>query len=84
MLGAQVVLLTIPDPLDTAFFSTIQRAGPVVKLDPQLLRELWDLPADILITINGLKEMSFRLYATSIAPSSPEYEIATLPAGSSL
>lgn len=84
MAGAEVVLFTIPDPLDTAYFSSVQTAGPIVKLDPQLLRELWELPADILITANGLNEISFQLYAASIGPPSREYGIAPLSAGSTL
>jgi hypothetical protein len=83
MTGAEVVLLTIPDPLDTAYFSTIQTAAPIVKLDPQLLREFWGLPADVLITANGLNEIAFQLYAASIGPS-PGNAIAPLPPGSTL
>ena len=68
--GAKVVLLTVPDPLDTAFFSTIQAASPIVKLDSQLLIELWKLRPDDLLTVNGLNDISFQLYAASIGPSS--------------
>ena len=83
MARAEVVLLTIPDPLDTAYFSTIQTAGPIVKLEPQLLRELWHLPADALITANGLNEISYQLYAASIGPSTGD-AISTLSSGATL
>lgn len=82
--GAEVILLTIPDPLDTAYFATVQTAGPILKLDPQLLRELWNLPSDALITANGLNEIAFQLYAASIGPLSSEKGIAPLPPGSTL
>jgi len=68
--GADLLLLTIPDPLDTAYFSTLQTAAEIVKLDPQMLAEFWGLPEDGLITVNGLNEISFQLYAASIGPLS--------------
>lgn len=68
--GARVVLLTVPNPVDTAFFSTIQAAAPIVKLDAQLLIELWNLRPTDLLTVSGLNDISFQLYAASIGPSS--------------
>lgn len=81
--GAEIVLLAIPDPLDTAYFSTIQTAASIVKLDPQLLRELWNLPHNAFVTAVGLNEIGFQVYAASIAPS-PGNAIGPLPAGSVL
>src|SRR5258708_6930644 len=81
--GAEVVVLTIPDPLDTAYFSDIRTAARTVKLDPRLLVELWGLPEDALITVNGLNEISFQLYAASIGPAL-QSAIRHLPSGSML
>ena len=67
--GAEVMLLTVPDPLDTAFFSTIQAAAPIVKLDSQLLLELWNLHPDDLLTVNALNDISFQLYTASVPPA---------------
>jgi hypothetical protein len=79
--GARLVVLTIPNPLDTAHFSKIESASTAVKLDPGLLQELWTLRPDDLITANGLNEISFQVYAASMAGSSA---IQTLPSGSIL
>ena len=67
--GAQVLVLTIPDPLDTAYCSTIETAARLVKLDPSLLRSLWAIGPDDLITVPGLHEMAFQLYAGSVGPT---------------
>ena len=80
--GADVIILTVPDPTDTAHFSTLQAASPIVKLDVSLLMELWNLRTDDLITANGLNEISFQLYAASVAPSGGS--IKPLPPGSVL
>jgi hypothetical protein len=79
--GARVVVLTIPDPTDTAYFSTVESAASLVKLDAPLLLELWRLRPDDLITANGLNEIAFQLNAASIPPASGEL-VAQLPEGS--
>jgi hypothetical protein len=73
--GAEVLLLTIPDPTDTAHFSTLPRAAVVAKLEPELLSELWHLKQDDLITANGLNEIGFQIFGAAIGP---------LPSGSVL
>jgi len=85
--GAAVVVLTIPDPTDTAHFSTIQTAASLVKLEPSLLLELWPLCSGDLITANALNEMAFQLNAASVGPSAggkfePLREGWVLPAAS--
>ncbi|HET9284024.1 MAG TPA: antibiotic biosynthesis monooxygenase [Candidatus Angelobacter sp.] len=70
--GAEVVVLTIPDPFDTAYFSTLHAAASLVKVDVDLLREFWGIQADDLITVNGLNEISYQVYAASIGPASGE------------
>ncbi len=67
--GAEVIVLSIPDPVDTAHFSTLPVAASLVKLDLPLMIELWSLPVDSLITVNGLSEIAAQLYAASVAPA---------------
>jgi hypothetical protein len=69
--GAEVLLITVPNPINTAHFSTIEAAARVVKLDPQLLIESWGLQPDDLITANGLNEISFQIFGGSIGPLQP-------------
>jgi hypothetical protein len=81
--GAEIVLLNIPDPMDTAYFSSIDAAAQIVKLDPRLLSELWTMPADELVTVQGLNEISYQLYSASVGPAS-ESAFVPLPTGSTV
>jgi len=81
--GATVVVLTIPNPADTAYFSSIKSAAALVKLDEPMLLKLWRLRPDDLITVSGLNEIAFQLNAASVAPASGELS-ASLPEGSTL
>ena len=81
--GADVVCLTIPDPISTAYFSTVSTAESIVKLDRQSLLDLWTLQPNDLITANGLNEISFQIYSASIAPA-PATPFSPLPPGSTL
>jgi hypothetical protein len=69
--GAEVLVLTIPDPFDTAHFSNIEAAASIVKVDPPVLRDLWHLPADALITAAGLNEIGFQMFGERIEPLPP-------------
>lgn len=75
-LQAQVIATTIPNPLDTAYFSTPATAAQLVYLDPSVLAELYPQlgPQDYL-TRNALTAISNQLEAGSLGP---------LPAGSVL
>lgn len=66
--GAEVVALTIPDPFDTAYFSTLEEASNVVKADPTVLRALYGLGGDELVTVHGLHEIGFQLFGQSVGP----------------
>jgi hypothetical protein len=72
--GATVVALTVPNPADTAHFSTIQSAASLVKLDPTMLLEVWGLRFDDLITANGVNEIAFQLNSVSIGPGAGKFE----------
>jgi len=72
--GATLIVLTIPNPADTAHFSTIQSAASLLKLDPTMLLEFWGLRFDDLITANGVNEIAFQLNSASIGPGAREFE----------
>jgi hypothetical protein len=73
--GAELLALTIPDPMDTACFSSLEQAAKILKVEPDFLRGAYGLGSDELITVNGLNEIGFQLFAKSPQP---------LPAGSTL
>lgn len=73
--GSEVLLLTVPNPLDTAYCSTLEIAAKILKVEPEFLLRNYDVTYDDLITVQGLNEISFQIFARSIQP---------LPAGSLL
>lgn len=64
--GADVVALTIPDPFDTAYFSSVETAAKILKVDAQYLRDTYGLGMDDLISVNGLHEIGFQMFAKSV------------------
>lgn len=55
--GSDVMVLTIPDPADTAFYSPIDSAARVLKVKPVALQNAYGLASDDRITVDGLMEM---------------------------
>ena len=78
--GAAVLVLSIPDPFDSAHFPDVETAARIVKLDPELMLELWELRPDDRLTVPGLNELAFQLYSASIGPSGGD-GVRPLPPG---
>jgi len=74
-LQAQVIVTTIPNPLDTAYFNVPSAAAKVVQTDPFVLIAGYHLSAQDYITRNGLMAISNQFTRRTLAP---------LPAGSTL
>jgi hypothetical protein len=55
---AEVLLLTVPDPIDTAHFSTTAAAAGLLRVEPEVLERAYRLPRDSLINVNGLVQMA--------------------------
>ena len=66
--GAEVLVLTIPDPLDTAYFSTLDGAAKILMVEPVVLQTLYGLSDDRLLTVHGLNEIGFQLFGKNIGP----------------
>ncbi|MEK6279425.1 MAG: hypothetical protein AABN95_03650 [Acidobacteriota bacterium] len=66
--GSEVLVLTIPDPLDTPYFSTVQMAAKILKVEPSIVSNLYGIGDDRLITVHGLNEIGFQLFGKSIGP----------------
>lgn len=66
--GAQLLVLTIPDPLDTACFSALDPAAQILKVEPDFLREAYGLHAGELLTVTGLNEIGFQLFGRTRQP----------------
>ena len=71
--GSEVMVMNIPDPLDTAWFNSVECAGKVLRADPEVLRMLYDPGSDDRITLPGLVEIGNQILGKSIGPLSPEH-----------
>jgi hypothetical protein len=74
--GGQVVVATIPDPMDTAYVSTLEQAARLAHTEPAFLAGLYSLAADDLLTVPGLVEIGYQFTGHQIGKF--------LPAGSVL
>ena len=64
--GAEVLVLTVPDPFDTAYFSSIEVAAKILKLEPATFLNIYQLKKTDLVTANGLNEIGFQIFSQSI------------------
>ena len=72
--GATTVLaMTVPDPSDTAYYTTLPAAQRLVQAPPAILQNLYKLNATDLLTVAGV---------TEIAAQIDNKQATTLPAGS--
>ena len=66
--GSQILVTTIPDPIDTAHFSSVSTAARLLKIAPASLATLYSIQTTDLITVNGINEISFQLFSKLIQP----------------
>lgn len=64
--GAKLLLLTIPDPFDTAYFSSVDSAAANLKVTPSLLADAFGLAPDDLIPVPALLEMGFQFLGDTV------------------
>lgn len=64
--GASLLLLTIPDPIDTAYFSSVESAAKNLKVTPALLMDAFGLASDDLIPVPALVEMGFQFLGDTV------------------
>ena len=62
----EVLVTTIPDPMDTAHFSAIEAASRVVKLPAAAIRSAYGLQSHDRITVNGLMEIGYQVICKRI------------------
>ncbi len=66
--GREVLAMTIPDPMDTAHFSTLEAASRVAMLTPAGIAARHGLKADDRILVNGLSEIGYQVITKKIQP----------------
>ncbi|HWF09711.1 MAG TPA: SGNH/GDSL hydrolase family protein [Bryobacteraceae bacterium] len=80
-LQSQVIVTTIPNPLDTAYFNSLLSAASIVQAAPSVLSVDLGISAQDYVTRNGLEQI-----VNDIAAYEATFplHIASLPAGSTL
>jgi hypothetical protein len=69
--GAEVLVMTVPDPLDTAHFSPLDAASRVLRVTPAALAAGYGLSAGDRVTVAGLVEIGCQLLAGASRPLPP-------------
>jgi hypothetical protein len=70
--GSELLVLTIPDPFDTAHFASIDTAAKVLKVEPAFLLEAYELKPDALLTVNGIMQVGYQIFGRAIASLTPD------------
>ena len=61
-----ILATTVPDPLDSAYFSDLETAAKILKTTPQFLRQHYQLADDALVHLHGLYEIGYQLMARQV------------------
>jgi hypothetical protein len=78
--GAAVVVATVPDPVDTAYFSTIESAAKNLKVEPSMLLTTYGLKGDELISVSGLMDMGYQFLSRHIGKLEPNAVVSATTA----
>jgi hypothetical protein len=70
--GSALLVLTVPDPFDTAHFATIDSAAKILKVEPAFLLEAYELKPDALLTVNGLMQIGYQIFGGAITSLTPD------------
>ena len=75
--GRKVVSCTIPNPLDTAYFSDLETAAHILRTEVEFLKEQYDLKDGDLIDLRGLTDIGFEFTARQLSGVAPEGTVLT-------
>jgi hypothetical protein len=70
--GSELLVLTIPDPFDTAHFATLETAAKILKVEPEFLMEAYELKPDAVLTINGITQVGYQIFGRAITSLTPD------------
>jgi hypothetical protein len=73
--GSQVLVLNIPDPFDTAHFSSIDVAAKIARVEASFIRDRYGIGAEDVITLSGLNDIGFQVFSRSLEALHPDSSI---------
>jgi len=66
--GAEILLLNIPDPFHTAYFSSVETAAKIAKVELSFLTSQYGVKSDDFINLNGLNEIGYQIFGKRLEP----------------
>src|SRR5438874_7533327 len=75
--NADLLVLNVPDPLDTAHFASLDAAARLLKVEPSFLANTYSINADDLITVTGFNEIGYQLFAKSLQSLPPNSTLSS-------
>lgn len=75
------IVLTVPDPFDTAHFFTIYSAAEALRVEPEFLRQSYGVGEDDFIGLPGVHEIAFDIFARRLRQLRGDYVIRPAAAG---
>lgn len=69
--AAEILLTTVPDPMDTGYFTTLNAATRLVRAPGSVLASLYKLRADDLLTVPGITAVANQIDAEAIESLPP-------------
>lgn len=66
--GSGIIVLTVPDPMDTAHFSTLDAAARVARMPASRIAATHGLRSDDRVTVKGLMEIGYQVMSKRKAP----------------
>ncbi len=82
--GRKMVVCTVPAPLDTAYFSSLETAAHILRTKAEFLQEQYDLADDDLIDLRGLIEMGFEFTARQLSGGVPDSTVISAEKAASI
>ena len=66
--GAKVLVMTVPDPFDTGYFTTLPNATAYLGAPPSVLSSLYGLAPDVYLSPTGLNAIGDQLFSNLVLP----------------
>ncbi len=66
--GSEVLVLTVPDPFQTAHFASLHQAAAILKVEATFLTANYALANGDLLGVKGLNEIGFQMFGRSLHP----------------
>ncbi|MGC2696634.1 MAG: hypothetical protein WA738_12685 [Candidatus Angelobacter sp.] len=74
--GAEVLVLNVPDPLDSAHFLSLETAARIARVNPSFLSRRYGIQPDDIVTLHGLNEIGYQIFSGALAALHPAFVVS--------